>query len=185
MDLFHKIPRKKEKAGLGCVVNYSQRQKKLILSLEVCPCHGTCLLFIESGIYSLFFYSRQSCNLIHCGGDLNRNVPHRLMCLNTWPKGNGTVRICGLVGGSMSLYERALRSPMLNLHNQWGTQSLLATCISRCRILKSSSTMSAGTLPCSHHNNNGLNFWTVCQSQINVFLFETCQSDMYGFQFWI
>lgn len=155
MDLFHKIPRNKKEAGLGCV-NYSRRQKKFILCLQVCPCHGTRPLFIYSAIYSLFFNSRQSCNLIHCGSDLNRNGSQRPMSLNAWPKRNATIRICGLVGGDVSLSEQALRSTMLKLHSQWGTQSLPATCRPRCRILNSSSTMSVGTLPCSHHDNNGL-----------------------------
>jgi hypothetical protein len=36
-------------------------------------------------------------------GGLNRNGPHRLMCLNTWPMGSDTIRRCGLVGESVSL----------------------------------------------------------------------------------
>lgn len=32
-----------------------------------------------------------------CDGG-NRYAPHRLMCLNTWPMGNGTIRRNGLVG---------------------------------------------------------------------------------------
>jgi len=42
----------------------------------------------------------------YCCGDLNRFSPHRLMCLNAWPMGNGPIRIrwsrCGLVGESVS-----------------------------------------------------------------------------------
>ena len=37
-----------------------------------------------------------------CGG-LNRFVPHRFMCLNTWPTMSGTIRRYGLTGGSVSL----------------------------------------------------------------------------------
>jgi hypothetical protein len=44
-----------------------------------------------------------------CGG-LNKNVPHRLMCLNAWPIGSGTIRRCGLVGGSVSLYGVGLKA---------------------------------------------------------------------------
>ena len=36
-------------------------------------------------------------------GGLNKFVPHRFMCLNAWPTGSGTIRRCGLVGGSVSL----------------------------------------------------------------------------------
>jgi hypothetical protein len=32
------------------------------------------------------------------------------VCLNAYPIGSGTIRKCGLVGGSMSLWGRALRS---------------------------------------------------------------------------
>ena len=49
-----------------------------------------------------------------CGG-LNRFGLHRLMCLNAWPKGNGTIRRCGLVGESVSLWGWVLTSPMLRL----------------------------------------------------------------------
>ena len=35
--------------------------------------------------------------------------PHRLMCLNAWPIGSGTIRRCGLVGVGVSLWVWALR----------------------------------------------------------------------------
>ena len=37
-------------------------------------------------------------------GGLNRYGPHRLMCLNAWPIGRGTIRRCGFVEGSVSLW---------------------------------------------------------------------------------
>ena len=40
----------------------------------------------------------------YCGG-LNRNVPHRLMCLNAWPIGSDTIRKYGLVGLDMAFLE--------------------------------------------------------------------------------
>jgi hypothetical protein len=46
---------------------------------------------------------------------LNRNGSHSLMCLNAWPIRSGTVRRCGLVGGSVSLWGQASRSPMHKL----------------------------------------------------------------------
>jgi hypothetical protein len=33
----------------------------------------------------------------YCSG-LNKNGPHRLMSLNVWPIGSGTIRLYGLVG---------------------------------------------------------------------------------------
>jgi hypothetical protein len=53
-------------------------------------------------------------NKAHCGG-LNRYGPDRLMCLNAWPIVSGTVRRCGLFGGSVSLWGQNFRSPMLTL----------------------------------------------------------------------
>ena len=41
-----------------------------------------------------------------CGG-LNRYDPHRLMCLNAWPVESDTIRRCGLVGGSVSLWRQS------------------------------------------------------------------------------
>jgi hypothetical protein len=42
---------------------------------------------------------------LRCGGDLNR-----LMYLNAWPIGSGTIRRCSLVGQGMSLWRKALSS---------------------------------------------------------------------------
>jgi hypothetical protein len=39
-----------------------------------------------------------------CGG-LNRNGPHRLIYLNTWHRGSGTVRRCGLIGVGVAFLE--------------------------------------------------------------------------------
>jgi hypothetical protein len=50
-----------------------------------------------------------------CGG-LSRFGPPRFTCLNAWSTGCGTIRRCGLVGGSISItVGRVLRSPMLKL----------------------------------------------------------------------
>jgi hypothetical protein len=38
-------------------------------------------------------------------GGLNMNGPHRLMCLNAWPIGSGTIRRYGLVGEGVTLLE--------------------------------------------------------------------------------
>jgi Fe-S oxidoreductase len=55
-------------------------------------------------------------------GSLNRNGPHRLMCLDDWPIGSDTIRRLGLVGIGVSLLQEvgncggpALRSPLLKL----------------------------------------------------------------------
>ena len=41
---------------------------------------------------------------VECGG-LNRFCPYRLMCLNAWPIGSGTIRRCGLVGAVGASFE--------------------------------------------------------------------------------
>jgi hypothetical protein len=51
----------------------------------------------------------------NCSG-LNKNdhpPPHILMYLNACPIGSGTIRRCGLVEGSVSLWRWTLRSQML------------------------------------------------------------------------
>ena len=47
---------------------------------------------------------------------LNRYGSHRLLCLNAWPIGSGTIRRCGLVRGSVSLLGVGLSSPMLKIY---------------------------------------------------------------------
>jgi hypothetical protein len=42
---------------------------------------------------------------VHFCSGLNRNGPHRRMCLNAWPLGNGTIRRGGLVRVGMALLE--------------------------------------------------------------------------------
>jgi hypothetical protein len=60
------------------------------------------------------FWSWTECNFALCygykpirsrlvWGVLNRNGPRRLICLNAWGIGSGTIRRCDLVGGSVSL----------------------------------------------------------------------------------
>jgi hypothetical protein len=36
-------------------------------------------------------------------GALNRYGPHRLMCLNAWPMGSGTIKMCGLLEVGVAL----------------------------------------------------------------------------------
>jgi hypothetical protein len=36
-------------------------------------------------------------------GGLNRDGPHRLMCLNVWPIGSDALRRCGLIGEGAAL----------------------------------------------------------------------------------
>ena len=81
---------------------------------------------------------------VECGG------------LNVLAMGSGTIRRCGCIGGSVSLWGWALRAPLLRLcpvrKRLMATYKrdnlLLATLGIRCRTLGSSSTMSACTLPC-------------------------------------
>jgi hypothetical protein len=65
--------------------------------------------------------------------------------------GSGTIRRCGLVGIGTSLWELVLKPHPVQ-------ESLfLAAFGSRCGTLGSPSPMPAWTLPCSHHDDNGLN----------------------------
>lgn len=43
--------------------------------------------------------------LLHTYGGLNRNGPHRFMCLTAWPKASGTIIRHGLVGVDVALLE--------------------------------------------------------------------------------
>lgn len=78
-----------------------------------------------------------------------RIVPwtHTFACLvlSWW---TAWVRRCDLVGGSVSLWGWALRSPMLMLCPVWKESLSLAVFGSRCRSLISSSTMCTCTLAC-------------------------------------
>lgn len=38
-------------------------------------------------------------------GVLNKYGPHRIICLNSWPVGSGTIRRIGLVGVDLTLLE--------------------------------------------------------------------------------
>jgi hypothetical protein len=58
------------------------------------------LCYCEEAFYILHPYSWN----IGWYGDLNRNAPRRLMCLNTWAIGSSIIRRCGLVVGRMSLW---------------------------------------------------------------------------------
>ena len=89
--------------------------------------------------------------------DLNTYGPHRLTCLNARPIGSGTIRRCGLVGGSVSLWGRALRYPMLKLHPEWNSFLLMPAD----QDVELSAPSPAPCLPAhchaSCHDDNGLN----------------------------
>ena len=110
--------------------------------------------------------------------------PQRLRCLNAWPIGSGIIRRCGLVGGNVSLWGWVLRSSVLKVCC-CGIQSPSVACRSRCRILSSSP---APCLPAQcdalHHDDNGLNLWTVSQPQLNVFLYKSCLGHGVSSQQW-
>ena len=65
-------------------------------------------------------------------GSLKRYGLHRLLCLNVWFIGSGTVRRCGLVGVARTLLEEVCRgggglwSLLGSSYTQRGTQSLAA-----------------------------------------------------------
>lgn len=43
------------------------------------------------------------CHRKGCGGDLNRNVSHRVMCSNVWLIQSDTIRRCGIAGVGLAL----------------------------------------------------------------------------------
>jgi hypothetical protein len=64
---------------------------------------------------------------------------------------------------------------MLKLFPVWNKFNLpLAAFGSRCRTLGSSSTMPAGCCHASHHDDNGLNLWTVSKPQLNISFSKSC-----------
>ena len=82
-----------------------------------------------------------------------------------WPIGSGTVRRCGLVGGSVSLWGQASRSPVLKLCPKKNQASWLPVEDSYLLLsLDQVGQLSAPLAPClpgcchvSHHDYNGLN----------------------------
>ena len=56
------------------------------------------------------------CVSVAVSGALSKYGLHRLMCVNAWPMGSGTIRRCDLVGGTVLLWGWALRSHMVKLH---------------------------------------------------------------------
>jgi hypothetical protein len=101
-----------------------------------------------------------------CGG-LNGNSPHRLIR-------NGTTRKYGLVAGSVSL-GMGWRGWCLGCSIQAQYHSLPPACCPGSRTLSYLlDTMLSTCHHASYHDDNGQNFWTVSQSQLNVFLYESC-----------
>ena len=68
---------------------------------------GVVGLAVEFSIFVFFknanFTMRVLSSKASCSG-LYKYGPHRHMCLNAWPTGSGTIRRCGLAGGSVSLW---------------------------------------------------------------------------------
>jgi hypothetical protein len=72
-----------------------------------------------------FFFFCLFSGVRDCGG-LNRYSPHRHMFLNAWPTGSGSIRRCGLVGGSVSLLGVDFEVSLPKLHPVWNQSLLLA-----------------------------------------------------------
>ena len=65
---------------------------------------------------------KDDCKDFYCGG-LNKFGPHRLMCLNAWPTGSGTIRRRDLVGVDVALVEYMCDSG----HGLWGFLCISST----------------------------------------------------------
>ena len=102
------------------------------------------------------------CKMKVCCGGLNKNGPQRLMCLNAWPIGSGTIRKCCLAGvgvallEKVSLWRQALRSQVLSLGLMWHSLPLPAD--------QDVELLAPSPVPClptchhaSHHDDNDLN----------------------------
>ena len=87
------------------------------MNIKHCPWVGKEQGYIE--VNSNFYFKRVSSILKVICAYVNSYDLHRLMCLNAWPMGSGTIRRCGLIGGGMTFLEevchcrgRVLRSHM-------------------------------------------------------------------------
>lgn len=98
---------------------------------------------------------------------LSRYDHHRLICLDALPRRNSTLRRCGLVGGTLCLWEQALRSLTNSCESQNGTQSLSFR--SRYRTLSSSTSCLPACCHGPHHDNNGLTLWSRNPDPIKCF----------------
>lgn len=83
-------------------------------------------MYIDLFTYSLF------CACVY--GGLNRYGPYKLICLNAWPLGSGTVRRCGLSGVSVALLENhvtlgvGFEVSMLKVGPVWNSSPFLVAC---------------------------------------------------------
>lgn len=89
-----------------------------------------------------------------CGG-LNKIGPSGVMCLDGWPIGSGTIRWCGFIEESVSLWSWALKLYMLKLGLVWQSPLLPAN---QDVELSASSLEPCLPAPChvSRHDNNEL-----------------------------
>ena len=109
---------------------------------------------------------------LRLGGGLNKNGPHTLMCLNTWPIGSGTIRRYGLVGVSVALLEKCVivRVGFEVLSAQASGSSVVQSSL-RLPVDQDVQLSPPSLVPCflpachhaSHHDDNGLISETVSQ----------------------
>jgi hypothetical protein len=125
-----------------------------------CPSLGFRTLFSPKNLYSQLYAAASVAAVVPdniCPG-LNGFGPHRLVCLNMLGPGSGSIRTCGLVGESVSLWGWVLR-----------TSSLLAAWKPVFSWLSSEQDVELSAPPapflpgCCHascHDDNGLNLRT-------------------------
>jgi hypothetical protein len=134
------------------------------MNIKHCPWVGKEQGYIE--VNSNFYFKRMSSILKVICAYVNSYDLHRLMCLNAWPMGSGTIRRCGLIGGGVALLAKYVTVRqgfeviyMLKLWPVW------ITVVSSWLPSEHDVGLSAlSPVPClpgwwhaSHHDGNGLN----------------------------
>ena len=107
---------------------------------------------------------------------LCKNGPHRLLYLNLSHQGVELRKGLEGLGGVFLLEEVCHWGWAVEVWKPMPGPVCLFFLVyeSGCRILNSSSTLSAYMPPCFPPHDNGLNLWTVSKAQLNVFLYKSC-----------
>ena len=62
-----------------------------------------CRHFMCVCVHDIYVYDIYVCICVYTNSYLNKYDLHRVMCVDVWPIGNGSIMRCGLVGESMTL----------------------------------------------------------------------------------